>query len=125
MRYLIIPVIALFALFVFSEARGADAAAGGLSPAQLADHGWTCFNVPVLGVHCGPPGDGSSSATLNFLYFDTSDPGDESPTLLGTELLIRADLYSGQPCPQEGGGPYTGLDLFGGPEVDYYACHHN
>ena len=125
MRYLIIPVIAILAVIAFSATRSESAAAGGLSPAQLGNHGWDCFDVPGLGVHCGPPGDGNSSATLNFLYFDTTDPGDESPTLIGTELLIRADLYHGQPCPQEGGGEYHGLDLFGGPEIDYYACHHN
>jgi hypothetical protein len=120
MRYLVIGLVAALAVFAV---RGDTAQAHGISPAQLSDHGWNCFDVPGLGVHCQPPGDGSSSATLTFLYFDTSDPNDEDAPFLGTEILVRADLYNGQPCPQEGLDEYTGLDLFGGPEVDYYACH--
>ena len=101
------------------------ASARGPSPATLTTAGWACFNVPGLGVHCQPPGSDASSATISFLYFfDTTDPGDTDADLTGTETLIRADLYHGQPCPQEGLDQWTGLDLFGGPDVDYYACHH-
>ncbi len=40
--------------------------------------------------------------------------------LLGTEQLLREDIYSGQPCPQDG------LDFwdFLGEEFPYFACHH-
>jgi hypothetical protein len=41
-------------------------AAGGVNPAQLSKAGWSCFDVPNLGVHCSPPGVspiGSHNAT--------------------------------------------------------------
>ncbi len=40
-------------------------------------------------------------------------------TFHGTELLIRADLYQGQPCPQDN------LDEFESVlDGAYFACHH-
>ncbi|HZD17371.1 MAG TPA: hypothetical protein VE669_04440 [Actinomycetota bacterium] len=103
----------------------ASAAAGGLSPAQLNDHGWTCFNVEGLGVHCAPPGleFPPTSPSVQLLYFfNTTDPTSEAPDLTGTETLIRDDVFSGQPCPTESGGEYHFLgDLGGGAE--YWACH--
>lgn len=122
MRYLLIAAAAVALLVAVAGAN--DASAHGISPAKLSAAGWNCFDVPGLGVHCQSPGDDSSSATINFLYFDTTDPEATDAPFLGTELLIRAGLYRGQPCPQEGADEYTGLDLFGGPEIDYYACHH-
>jgi len=122
----IVPIVtAVILTLALSLNLSGDASARGPTPKRLGDAGWTCFNVPGLGVHCQPPGADASSATISFLYFsDTSNPTDENADLTGTELLIRADLYHGQPCPQEGTEEWTGLDLFGGPEVDYYACHH-
>jgi hypothetical protein len=99
------------------------AEAHGLSPAKLSRAGWTCFNVPGLGVHCQTPGSDASSASIPISVFDTSDPGATHAEFLGTEILIRADLYHGQPCPQEDHDEYHGLDLFGDPAIDYYACH--
>ena len=43
---------------------------------------------------------------------------------LGTEQLIRADLFQDQPCPESASGEWTPLDLDGDQVVDYYACHH-
>jgi len=37
----------------------------------------------------------------------------------GMESLLRADLYSGQPCWQDGQAEWGLLDL----PVDYRACH--
>jgi hypothetical protein len=50
------------------------------------------------------------------LVYDTSDPGDAAAPFLGTEFMIRADKYQGQPC-LPGHGDYSLLP-FG-----YYACH--
>lgn len=65
------------------------------------------------------PGGLTSSASIPILVFD--DWGDEG-TFLGTELLLRADLYAGQPCPQDEPlflpAGETGLG------TDYWACHH-
>ena len=41
-------------------------------------------------------------------------------TFAGTELLLRADLYAGQPCPQDSLPTWDLLPFSGG----YYACHH-
>jgi hypothetical protein len=96
------------------------AAAAAPTPASLSAAGWTCFNVPGLGVHCLAPGDSFAGPTVQLLYFfGTTDPTDAEAAFTGTETLIRADLYRGQPCPTEGGGPYTFL-----ADLGYYACHH-
>jgi hypothetical protein len=103
-----------------------SASAHGVSPARLTNAGWTCFNVPDLGVHCASPGNEASSASMSLLVFeDTSDPTDNHAALTSTEILLRADLYHGQPCPQEGVDEYHSLDLDGDGEVDHFACHHS
>jgi len=117
-------IIATIAVIVLSAAVASaswpgTASARGPSPGQLRSHGWNCFNVEGLGVHCQPPGDAASSATMTLLIFDTSNPGATDAPFLGTELLIRADLYQGQPCPQEGLAHYVDLR----PELPYFACH--
>jgi hypothetical protein len=127
LKRIIVTVIALGAIIGLGAgmlSAGGVAEAHGVSPAKLGNAGWTCFDVPGLGVHCQPPGSEASSASLSLLVFDTSDPGAGHAPFSGTEILIRADLYNGQPCPGEGADDYEGLDLFGGPEIDYYACHH-
>lgn len=42
---------------------------------------------------------------------------DEDRTFAGIKNLIRADLYAGQPCPQDR------LATWDGPIFGYYACH--
>jgi hypothetical protein len=96
------------------------ALAQGPSPAQLAEQGWTCFVPPVpgIGVRCfnpaqGPPPvppveDGRPSYTAM-----AWTPAGEFE---GHVHLIRADLYSGQPC-EPNGGPYVFRPLIG-----YYEC---
>jgi hypothetical protein len=95
---------------------------------ELKDAGWAC---PVLlgAVHCLPPGtflrDGKSPA-LTALVFAGTDPDAADAPFLGTEHLLRADVFErgGQrPCPQD---PPTFVyrDLrtteLG---IPYYACH--
>ncbi len=126
MRFLVVPLFVLVAIIGvgFGQFGGVGAAdAHGVSPAKLARAGWDCQNIAPLGVHCFAPGGDASSASITVSVFDTSDPAATHAPFLGTEILIRADLYHGQPCPQDGLDAYHGLDLFGGPEIDYYACH--
>jgi hypothetical protein len=94
---------------------------------QAAASGWNCQpNIPIAGnyLHCASPGKpsvvdllaGSTTApTLELRVFDFT-----THTFAGTESLIRADLYAGQPCKQDGQDTWGLLDL----PVDYYACHH-
>lgn len=115
LRRLVSTTIAAAALAL---AAVAPVSAHGVSPAKLTSAGWECFNVPVLGVHCLPPGHHASTATLTVLYFDTDNVAATDAPFSGTELLLRQDLYRGQPCPQEDRDTWTLLP-FG-----YYACHH-
>jgi hypothetical protein len=92
------------------------ASAGGHNADQLTRAGWDCGPAgPNDWVHCTPPGTGASDATIVVKVFDV--PG---YPFLGTELLISVDLYRGQPCETDGGGPYHDLR----PDAPYFACHH-
>lgn len=91
-----------------------------MSQAQAA--GWDC-NPQVLIVgyyHCAPPGKPS---VLDMIQGTTNAPSivvrvfTPSGQFAGIETLLRADLYSGQPCPQDNLATW-GLLPFG-----YYACH--
>lgn len=103
---------------------GAVANARGVTAQRLADAGFTCFPAgPNLWIHCTPPGnelfagDGATPATAQVKVFESWDGH-----FLGTEILLRADLYEkGMPqCPTDG-GEYESLADIGLP---YYACHH-
>ena len=115
-RVMIIGVL----LSALSAVASPAASAGGVNPAQLASAGWDC--IVVLGaVHCAPPGGlarvlSGEAETMSFLVFQTTDG-----EFLGTELIVRADLFGGQPCPTDPPGQYTHLLLLLG--LDYYACH--
>ena len=98
------------------------ALAQGPSPAQLAEHGWTCVVPPVpgIGMACFNPGLGRPPIPpvedgrpfyINMLWTTDGD-------FLGHAHLIRRDLYAGQPCA-ETGGPYV-LN----PRLGYYECIH-
>jgi len=91
------------------------ALARGVTTDRLERAGAVCF--PIEGQpHCIVPGGLTSTSSIPILVFDSDG------TFLGTELLLRADLYAGQPCPQDDvlllPGAATGLG------ADYYACHH-
>jgi hypothetical protein len=124
MRRFMIPLVAAVALAL---PLAAASQAGGLSPKQLNDHGWTCFNVPGLGVHCAPPGKAwpPTARTVQLLYFfNTIDPTSDVPDFTGTETLIRSDAFHGQPCPTEPSGEFGflgNLGFAGGPT--YWGCH--
>jgi hypothetical protein len=119
-------VISLLLLTVVVATVGAHGR--GNSPGHLGDRGWACENLPGLGVHCFPPGSSASSASITVKVFDTINPEAEHAPFAGTEILIRADLYHDQPCPQDNLSLYHPLDIFPPPPdndgvIDYYACH--
>ena len=109
----LIGLVATVALLIGLAA--GPALARGVTTDQLERAGAICFPVGD-DPHCIVPGGLVSLASIPILVFD--DEG----TFLGTELLLRADLYAGQPCPQDETlflpGEATGLG------ADYYACHH-
>jgi hypothetical protein len=96
----------------------AQRAGDGNTPSRLTRAGWHCLNVPGHGVHCEDPHAAiGSSVHIQVKVFDTDDPASDTAAFLGTESLVRADHYKGQPC-LPGHGQYFLLP-FG-----YYACHH-
>lgn len=119
MRRLVLALIAAAALSV--SAVGAVAAAGP-QPGDLSDHGWTCFPVPGLGVHCSPPGRDFEAPvqqpTPLLYWFSTLDPTATNAQFSGTELLLPHGRYHGQPCPQEGLADWANIGIA-------RACHHN
>ena len=125
MRYRLALFALLAALAVLAVA-GTASPASNASKAQAVAAGWDCSPDMTIGgyFHCAPPGKPS---LLDVVTGTASPPSlalrvydGETELLAGTEQLIRADLFAGQPCPQEGGG-WAFLDLAG---ADYYACHH-
>ena len=116
-KRLFLPLAAAVLLLIVGVA-GVSAHGEGNSPAHLTEAGWSCENVPGLGVHCFAPGTVFGRPTVQVKVFDTADPTAEHAPYLGTELLIRDDLYAGQPCPQEG------LDEWFLLPFGYRACHH-
>jgi hypothetical protein len=121
-------LVVSFVLVLVLAATAVVAQAGGNSPAHLGEKGWNCFDPDgpgnPLGVHCMPPGAAASSASMSVKVYDTEDVAATDAEFEGTEILIRADLYHGQPCPQDGLEEYEGLDLNMDGNVDYFACHH-
>jgi hypothetical protein len=101
----------------------ASADAGGITPATLAEQGWTCFQPPIVParISCLNPGlgrppvppDPDGRPTYMFLAFQLDG------TFIGTGHLIRADLYNGQQCGASG-EPYVLRGLIG-----YYECLHS
>lgn len=99
--------LALAGSIVVFGAVATSASGDGLTAAQLQAQAWTCVLVPVENLlHCRNPGSEplvAGPTQLDFLVFDAS-----GATFLGTEHLIRSDLYHGQPC----NGTPTGLYEF-------------
>ena len=101
------------------------ASAAGLSPEDLAAAGWDCRPTPVSPTRraCSPPGQPHPATipgppppedrppTLKLLVFD-------SGVFIGTNLLIRSDLYRGQQCNATA-APYRFISRIG-----YYECLH-
>ncbi len=117
----------------------APAGAGGLTAEKLgATPAYTCFVAgPHLWTHC-VTGGGKATNVMVFGHFgpDGIDPGDGTPgdydgyavgdPLLGTEILLDASVYHGQPCSTDGGGLYHDLrgDGTAPPGTGPFACHH-
>ena len=112
------PVTSLSSELVTADAL---ASAAHLNPTELETRGWTCFQPPVPDrIVCSRPNQGRPTignpppddrpATFTFLVFDGSG------LFVGTELLIRTDLYNGQPC-ESTDQPYIFRALIG-----YYEC---
>lgn len=117
--------------------------AQGVSPAGLQRASWSCVNPAFAfpanpNVHCFPPGQlegviAGTAATALLLTFATSDVNADEAPLLGTERMIRADLFHNQPCPTDApSGPPGAVSSpplyewsYLGPRFgwDYYICH--
>lgn len=137
-------LLVIFGLVVVAVAAvSAAAPAQGVNPAQLQRAHWSCVNPAAAfpanpNVHCFPPGKlegviaGTVETTL-LMTFATSDVNAEEAPLLGTERMIRADLFHDQPCPTDppGGPPGAASSpplyqwSYLGPRFgwDYYICH--
>jgi hypothetical protein len=114
--------VVLVALFMaaasVSLAAVGGATAQGVTPDQLVAAGWTCFRDPTAPRtvcsdpgHGRPvPGDQNAPPSYNFKLFNLDG------SFIGTSHLIRADLYSGEPCPQTG----RSYDLIA--PIGYYRC---
>lgn len=105
---------------------GGPASAQGLSPGHLSQVGWTCFPVPDLGVHCAPPGQAfpPTGPSLQLLYFTGEDPTSTTAAFLGTESLIRDDVFQrrkARSCPTDPSGGWFPIPL---PTGTYWGCHH-
>ena len=106
-------MVSLAAIMLFANGASAN---GGHTAAQLERAGWGCGIAGPHGwVHCSR--DNGSALVILVKVFT----GDGSQ-FLGTELLLHRDIYNGQPCAQDGGGPWFELDLVD-PGNPYYACH--
>lgn len=120
MKKMIAVLIAMLLLLIaFTVAYAAN------TSDQLENAGYTCVNAgPYNLTHCFPPyisfPDDLLSGkpkTVQVKVFDVY-----GTTFLGTELLVRHDLYNGQSCPQDGLDEYE--DISEATGFPYYACHH-
>ena len=126
-RFMLLAVVGLVLAF---SARVDPAAARGVNPVQLTTTGWDCFLPPPQfnpKIHCAPPGQlerivSGEAVSGMFLAFDTDDIDAEDAALLGSERLIRADKFRGQPCPTDPPS-YEYSSLFPRFGWNYYICH--
>lgn len=91
------------------------AADRGPTIAQLEAAGWSCFDVPGLGIHCAPPGGflAGTGTAQNLLYFDPV-----THEYAGTEtLLMTSRDMSSRPCAGHQDGVWHNLGFA-------WACHH-
>src|SRR5712691_6116883 len=122
MRALITRWRSMFVLAAVAVAVGVAASAAsadGLTAAQLQAQGWAC-RIPSgeTLLNCRAPGSEplpTGPTEVNFLVFDAT-----GTTFVGTEHLIRSDLYAGQPCQGTPTGTYDFIPV--GPGYD--GCYH-
>ena len=121
MRKIIVMLVAVLLVALLAQ----PVAAQGNGPAQSVKAGWLCLPFPSLGgVYCMPPGAFISSETVTARIFDTLDSTASEAAFLGTAMFVRADLYNGQPCPQQRLASYIPLDFTGDGVTDFYGCWH-
>ena len=104
---------------------GAVSGAGQHTLAQAQAAGWDCDPLILIGgnYHCSPPG---KAGVLDIIDGTATSPSvvhqvfRPNGTFAGTETLIRADLFAGQPCPTDQWLPVPPWL----PTPMYYACHH-
>ena len=122
--------IALSIALIATLATPLGAAANGPSPAQLSKAGWTCILPPPEfnpTVQCLPANQlagviSGEAEVVIALAFATTDLVATEARLLGTERMIRADIFAGQPCPTD--PPSNGYSwLYPRFGWDYYICH--
>jgi hypothetical protein len=104
------------------------AAAQTTGSERMENAGWTCIDFGPLGIHCfNEPSsalfDGEGTPTSVSARVFMVEDGHE--IFLGTELLIRVDVFERnpnkeRPCPQEGGHWHDLRPEFG---LLYYGCH--
>ena len=105
-------MVSLAAIMLFASGSTAQA---GQTAEKLERAGYFCFNAgPSNFKHCLLLRH-SGNPVIPLKIF--SPNGSE---FLGTELLLREDIYAGQPCPQDGIDPWDFL----GENMPYFACHH-
>lgn len=109
----------------------AGAAKGGVTAEQLgASPAWDCDTAgPHAWMHCGNVKNGNGKATQVRVFgpADLSDGYTVGDPFLGTEILLDASVYHGQPCATDGGGLYhdlRGPDGEDPPGTGPFACHH-
>ena len=120
--------VSIIAALMLATAALAGSALGGgnagltdMQRVQAAN--WDCSpQILIVGYfHCAPPGKPS---VLDMINGDRSAESivlrvfNPNGSFAGTEHLQRADLYAGQPCPQDNLAEWDLLP-FG-----YRACHH-
>jgi hypothetical protein len=120
----------VISLAAIASLPAAGVSAHGVSPAQLQAAGWDCILPPPEfnpNVHCAKPGSlgevlSAEARVVVWLAFATTDLHATEAELLGTERMIRADLFHDQPCPTDPPSyRYSWLvPRFG---WDYYICH--
>lgn len=104
-----------------AQVTGANAA--HVSPDDLTANGWSCRTTPIGDrIICSHPKQGfpvfgnpppaDRPANFTFLTFGLAG------NFIGTEILIRSDLYNGQRCES------TGLPYVLRTAVGYYECVH-
>jgi len=118
------PTLAAVAVAVAVLA-GTVSGAGSRSLERAQAAGWDCNPLILIGghYHCSPPGatsvqdivDGTATSPSVVHQVFRADG-----TFAGTETLIRADLFAGQPCPTDQWLPVPPWL----PEPAYFACHH-
>ncbi len=122
MKYKLVGALVSLSLVLLLTFSAVAYARGGHTASQLDRAGWFCLNAgPHNWVHCLKPGFDPTSPSLIVKVFS-----EDGSKFLGTELLLRADLYHEQPCPQDNLDEYELLPAapVGPFPVAYRACHH-